>query len=305
MNSCIDKNKQQVKQLTVIGTQLCTADSAPVVLRGMSFGWHNWWPRFYNKQTVEWLKTDWGCNVVRAAMGVEPDTAYLTDPEWSVGLIEQVIDGAIENNIYVIIDWHSHSIQLEPAKAFFKQMALKYGKYNNIIYEIYNEPVYDTWDSIKEYSEQVIDVIRAIDKNNIIIVGCPRWDQDIHIVADNPLVGYNNIMYAVHFYADTHKQWLRDRCNYALQKGIPIFVSESAGMLASGKGDINKQEWQTWIDYMESNKISWVLWSIADKNETCSVLYPSASSTGNWNDTDLKESGIMSRNYIRHYNLGK
>ncbi len=112
-------------------------------------------------------------------------------------------------------------------------------------------------------------------------------------------------MYAVHFYADTHKQWLRDRCNYALQKGIPIFVSESAGMLASGKGDINKQEWQTWIDYMESNKISWVLWSIADKNETCSVLYPSASSTGNWNDTDLKESGIMSRNYIRHYNLGK
>lgn len=34
--------------LQVRGTQLCDSKGKPVVLRGMSFGWHNFWPRFYN-----------------------------------------------------------------------------------------------------------------------------------------------------------------------------------------------------------------------------------------------------------------
>ena len=53
--------------------------------------------------------------------------------------MEAVIEGAIENDIYVIIDWHSHGIQLEAAKTFFKEMAEKYGKYPHIIYEIFIE----------------------------------------------------------------------------------------------------------------------------------------------------------------------
>jgi endoglucanase len=35
-------------QLSVQGLQLVNEKGSPVVLRGMSFGWHNWWPRFYN-----------------------------------------------------------------------------------------------------------------------------------------------------------------------------------------------------------------------------------------------------------------
>ncbi len=37
-------------------------------------------------------------------------------------------------------------------------------------------------------------------------------------------------MYTLHFYAATHKAWLRERADYALKKGLPIFVSECAGM---------------------------------------------------------------------------
>ncbi len=109
-------------------------------------------------------------------------------------------------------------------------------------------------------------------------------------------------MYTVHFYAATHKQQLRDRCNYALGKGIPIFISEPAGMSASGDGPINYEEWNRWIDWAEINKISWVTWSVSDKDETCSVLLPSADSSGNWQKRDLKESGIKTRELIRKYN---
>jgi endoglucanase len=295
---------QPVKQhgnLSVKGVNLVDQQGNPVMLVGVSYGWHNWWPRFYNKETVKWLADDWKCTVVRAAMGVEPARGYMDSPDWSKEKIEAVIEGAIENNIYVIIDWHSHGVQTKAANQFFEEMAKKYGKYPNIIYEIFNEPVKDSWDTIKSYSIDVIKRIRKYDPDNVILVGCPHWDQDIHLVADNPIEGYTNLMYTVHFYADTHGQDLRDRSDYALQKGIPIFVSESAGMAASGNGPINYAEWQKWIDWMNKNQISIVMWSISDKDETCSMLKTSAGSEGNWKDADMKESGIKTRELIRSY----
>jgi endoglucanase len=86
-----------------------------------------------------------------------------------------------------------------------------------------------------------------------------------------------------------------------LGKGIPLFDSESAGMEASGNGNIDYNEWNIWIDWMKTNKISWITWSIADKNETCSMVYPSASSEGNWKESDLKESGIKTRELLRKF----
>ena len=269
------------------------------MLQGVSYGWHNWWPRFYNKESVKWLANDWSCTVIRAAMGVGPQKSYLDAPEWSRGLIETVVEGAIENDIYVIIDWHSHSIQTKAAKQFFGEMAEKYGKYPHVIYEIFNEPVNDPWDTIKAYSIEIIKTIRAIDPDNIILVGSPHWDQDIHIAADDPIKGYDNLMYTLHFYANTHKQYLRDRGNYALEKGLPLFVSESAGMAANGDGPLNHGEWQLWIDWMKKNQISWITWSVSDKNESCSMLLPSAASTGGWKEQEMKESGIKTRELLR------
>ena len=213
-----------------------------------------------------------------------------------------MVDGAIKAGVYVIIDWHSHNIKQEEAKQFFKEMATTYGRYPNVIYEIFNEPDYESWDEVKSYSSDLIKTIRAIDPDNIILVGSPHWDQDIHIVAQTPLIGFSNLMYTVHYYAATHKQELRDRCNLALGKGIPIFISESAGMEASGDSALNVEEWQRWIDWSEKNKISWITWSVSDKNETCSVLLPTAAPDGGWKASDLKESGIRSRELLRKYN---
>lgn len=288
--------------LSVKGTQLTGSKGETVMLRGMSFGWHNWWPRFYNKQAVKWLVNDWGCNVVRAALGVEPDRGYLRDAKGSRKKIEAVVDGAIEAGIYVIIDWHSHNINTKEAIVFFEDMAKKYGTHPNVIYEIFNEPDQESWADVKAYSEKVIAAIRAIDPDNVILVGSPHWDQDIHLVADDPLKDQTNIMYTVHFYAGTHGKQLRDRADYALGKGIPVFISESGGMDASGNGALDEKEWQQWIDWAEEKHISWINWSVSDKDETCSVLRKTASSTGGWKTEDLKESGVKARALIRKYN---
>ncbi len=301
---CTSANAQPVNdhgKLHVDGVQLKDEHDNTVVLRGMSFGWHCFHPRFYNAGTVQWLSKDWGCSVVRAAMGVEPKNGYIDKPDWSTEKVKAVVDAAIKEGIYVIIDFHSHNIKLDEAKQFFTEMAMTYGHSPNVIYEIFNEPDHETWDEVKAYSREVMSTIRKIDPDNIILVGSPHWDQDINLVADSPLTGFTNIMYTVHFYAATQKQELRDRSDYALKKNIPIFISESAGMSASGDGLINYEEWNKWIDWAEKNDISWVTWSVSDKDETCSVLLPSADSSGNWQTKDLKESGIKTRELIRKY----
>jgi endoglucanase len=293
-------------QLSVSGTALVDAHGEAVTLRGVSFGWHNWWPRFYTKETVEWLKNDWKVTVVRAAIGVEPDGACLSNPQLAMQCLANVVDAAIENGLYVIVDWHAHYIHLEEAKAFFTQIATKYKDYPHVIYEIFNEPWDDMpWNDVKNYSEELVKTIRAIDADNIILVGSPHWDQDVQVVADDPLAGYDNIMYTLHFYAGTHKQWLRDRGDYAISKGIPIFVSECAGMESSGDAAIDLDEWQRYLQWMDGHKLSWVAWSISSKTETCSMIRPddrpgaAPASISGWQDADLQEWGKIVRAELR------
>lgn len=298
-------NAQVVKNngnLQVIGTQLCNQKGNPIVLHGMSYGWSCFHPSFYNKQTVKWLKKDWNCTVVRVALGIEPDNGYLQNPKASEKLITNVVDAAIANDIYVIIDWHSHNLNLKEAKDFFDRMSKKYGKFPNVIYEVVNEPDQESWEEVKAYSEEVIATIRKNDADNIILVGSPHWDQDVNLPAENPIKNVTNVMYTMHFYAGTHKQWLRDRTDEAIKKGLPIFVSECAGMEATGDAAMDYKEWQKFIDWMDLNKISWVTWSVSDKDETCSVLKKGAAATGKWKVSDLKESGVKTREYLKAYN---
>ena len=263
-------NAQPVKnhgQLKVVGTQLTDEHNTAVVLNGMSFGWSCFHPKFYTAGAVSTLAKDWNCSVVRAALGVEPDNGYLQDSVKSMKLITTVVDAAIKEGIYVIIDWHSHNINLNEARAFFKTMATKYHGYPNIIYELYNEPDYETWPQVKAYSIDLISTIRAIDTANIILVGSPRWDQDVHLPAEDPIAGFKNLMYTMHFYAGTHKQWLRDTTDAAIAKGLPIFISESAGMDATGDGKLDDKEWNKYINWMQKKKLSWITWSVSDKDE--------------------------------------
>ncbi len=287
--------------LQVIGTHLCDSSGNSISLRGMSLGWHNWWPRFYNGDAVEWMADDWKIDVVRAAIGVDETGGYQSDSANAVDLAKNVIEGAVDAGIYVIIDWHTHNINKEDAITFFSFMARKYGHLPNIIYEIFNEPDTETWAEVKAYSEELIDTIRSIDSNNIILVGSPSWNQDLDLVAADPIKGFDNIMYTMHFYAATHGEYIRTRCDAAIEDSIPIFVSESAGCESDGDGDIDTVEWAAYIQWMEESQISWLCWTISDKEETCAALNTSADSAGNWTSDDLTETGKIYRTLFNKY----
>lgn len=74
--------KETLPALVVNGTQLMNTEGDTVVLHGVSYGWHQFWPRFYNASSVAYLVNDWGAQVLRASMGVDLDSAcYVNKPE--------------------------------------------------------------------------------------------------------------------------------------------------------------------------------------------------------------------------------
>lgn len=301
-----------VERLHVEGTALMNESGDTVQLKGMSFGWNVLWPRFYNAGAVKHVVDDWGAEIVRAAVGVEIDNdecqaqCYLKDPEFGKESACAVVDAAVANGVYVLVDWHAHGLHTDAAVEFFTYMATKYKGVPNVIYEIWNEPSYKdhvnqvdyTWTEIKEYSIEVIKAIRAIETDAVIVVGTPRWSQNVDAAADDPIVGYENLMYTLHFYAGTHKEWLRAKGDYAMSKGLAIFVTECGGMNADGQGPIDETSTRDWIDWMDDNDISYLFWSVSDKEETCSMLLPSASSYGPWADEDLRSWGKYVKNNL-------
>jgi endoglucanase len=269
----------------------------------MSLFWSQWIGKYYNYDCVQWLRDDWNCTVVRAAMAVESG-GYLFNPEVEKTKIRAVIDACIDLGIYVIVDWHDHHAQWhrDQSVAFFEELASEYGDRPNLIYEIYNEPLQVSWrDSIKPYCDTVVKHIRAIDPDNLILVGSSTWSQDVDLATIYPIID-TNVAYTLHFYSATHKQSLRSKATTALGRGYAIFVSEFGTCESSGSGFLDSLETETWMTFMNNNKISWCNWSIADQVETSAALLPNASSTGGWLLTDLTRSGYFIRKKIKEEN---
>ncbi|HYN95290.1 MAG TPA: RICIN domain-containing protein, partial [Pilimelia sp.] len=92
-------------QLRVCGTRMCASNGSQVQLRGVSSMWLNWESRGYaeNLTALRWMRDNWGLTVIRAAMGVEPAGAYLSDPARARGQVERIINNAVAAGVYVIV----------------------------------------------------------------------------------------------------------------------------------------------------------------------------------------------------------
>ena len=279
----------------------------PPQLRGISFSWSIWGgKKYYNPAVLDWLTADFKVSVVRLAMAVEPDNGYLQQPAEQYRLITKMIDQAIKNGIYVSVDWHDHHSNLHSmeAKQFFTRIAKKYHDIPNVIYEIWNEPEQIKWDTVKNYAVGLIPEIRKYDATNLIIVGSPHWDQDVDIVALDPITGFNNIAYSFHFYAsdENHQDALRAKADAAIKLHLPLFVTEWGVGEATGDGLFDRDKNKVWLSWLERNKLSWINWNLTDKKETTALLNTGAESDGRWQEKELSEAGIYIREILRQLN---
>lgn len=332
-------------ELRVSGSKIVgskTGNNA-VQLRGVSMGWSNTaWEsaQYFKAEVVATLRSGWNVNVVRAPLGAcdKPGSdgcdvygGYLStnggDKSANMNRVKQVVTGAIANDIYVIIDWHTHIAQTADANAFFTEI-ITWLKTNNggsvpanVIFEVYNEPINDTWASIKTHSESVISTIRGAGANNLVLVGTNNWSRRPDQAADSPLSD-NNVAYVLHFYAqdlqlDSKKvgggKSFREVIDYTLDKGYPVFVSEFGTVNSSGKDPHDAAQSDIWLDYLDEKNISWCAWQLSDKYyvdvndpskgiEGAAFFTPKGSGqAGLTNDANLKPSGKYIKDRLNSY----
>ena len=88
---------------------------------------------------------------------------------------------------------------------------------------------------------------------------------DVDEAVKDPVTGYDNIMYTLHFYAATHKEDLQNKLKSAADAGLPIFVSEFG--------------------------ISYVCWNLSNKDEKSALLTPACDKTSGFTYEDLSDEG--------------
>jgi endoglucanase len=287
-------------QLRIENARLVDSAGNPVQLEGVSSMWLNWESGYSQyADGLNWMRDNWNVELIRAAMGVEPNGAYLSNPAGATQELETVVKNAIAAGVYVIIDWHDHNAMDHQAEAvsFFTEMAEKWGAYPNVLYEVFNEPTppNGTWPNIKPYHEATVAAIRAVDPDNIVILGTPNWSQYAHEAAADPVAG-SNLMYTVHFYSCDHGSTIRANAQTAIDAGHAVFVTEWGATTADGGvpdsgARLCLDEAQAWHDWMATEGISWAAWKL-DACADASCLFTSqAPLTGGWTTDMLQGHG--------------
>ena len=286
-------------KLSVKGTNLVDHTGKTVQLTGVSTHGLSWFPEYVNKDAFQSLRDGFGVNLIRLAMYTDENGGYCTDGDKDKleKLIDQAVKDTKELGMYVIIDWHVlHDLNpkkyQQEAEKFFDKMSAKYADYDNVIYEICNEPNGGTsWSDVKAYAEDIIPVIRKNAKDSVIIVGTPTWCQDVDVAAKDPITKYDNLLYAVHFYAATHKDDIRNKTKQAIEAGLPIIISEFSICDASGNGGIDYDSAAAWMELADKYHLSFAGWSLSNKAETASLLSPDCKKTSGFTESDLSETG--------------
>ena len=298
-------------QLSVKGANIVDKSGKKFQLLGMSTHGIGWFPDIISKSSFKVLRDDWGCNSIRLAMYIEEswggsESCYLADKDRNYKLVTNGIDYCIDLGMYVVVDWHvlnpgDPTTHTADAKEFFGKIAKKYKDYPNMIYELCNEPNGNVqWNNkIKPYCEELIKEIRKYDKDAIIVCGTATWSQDIDKVVGNTVKDKNTV-YALHFYANTHMDWMRDRLKNCYNKGLPVLVTEFGSCDASGNGGFNKSETKKWFDVMDKLNIGYFNWSLSNKGETASAFNSGTDLSNIKSGTSqLTESGKLIREQIR------
>ena len=105
-------------------------------------------------------------------------------------------------------------------------------------------------------------------------------------------------MYALHFYAATHGQYLRDKAEQAIKAGTPVFVSEFSICDASGNGGIDYNSANEWKSLINKYNLSYAGWSLSNKAETSALIKSGIGALYGWTTEQLSDTGIWLRQMI-------
>jgi aryl-phospho-beta-D-glucosidase BglC (GH1 family) len=256
--------------LHVDGSRIKDSNGDTVILRGAANYVDTWMD--HGVELLGYARSQ-GCNAIRISIadwnfGYTPGS--LGDYESSSWLsqLDTIVYGAIANGMYPIIDgWATvaycpHGIHSVYCSHFitdlggvhhswadfvnvYSLLAQRYAG-NNVIYELYNEPLACPLATYKTYMEAAVDAIRTHDPNALVVVQAVStgdWDtQNLQFVQTHA-INRSNIVYCFHLYANQSpgntqsaiRAMLDNGGSYtryadlAISLGYPVIVTEFGG----------------------------------------------------------------------------
>ena len=227
----------------------------------------------YNLAAMDWLRKDWGIQIIGARVSAEGSNGFLNNPDANYSRVDTLVAEAIDKDIYVLISWDSaqgpaHETQ---ARVFFERMAKQWGDNANIIYEVNYQPGAGlSWsNTIKPFAQNLINAIRAIDPDNLIIVGTPNHSRDVLSAAQDPISQHHNIAYAMNFIVGQpssnsehapgdfpDNEQLCSNASQALAAGITLMATGYQIGNTFGSGSTEAEQLAQWRFWLKSNRVS-------------------------------------------------
>lgn len=262
--------------LSVSGRYIQDPGSKNVILRGVSLvdvSLAN--SRTRNANALIDMATNhangWYARVVRLPVYPDPidgQPGWKADPDaYFSKHLDPAVQHCISKQVYCIIDWHYikdyNSSEVDKAtRAFWSYVAPKYANTPNVIFELYNEPINpDNWSTWKATAQPWVDIIRAAAPKNLILIGGPRWSQNVSEAATSPFTG-SNLVYVAHIYPGNGTPTFWDSSFGNSSSKVPYFVSEW-GWQKGGNVPTNGNKTGYGVPfsaYLDSKGVSWTAW---------------------------------------------
>lgn len=276
--------------------------------RGINFGnmfeapsegeWSVTWQPGYSK-----IISDLGFNHVRIPIRWEPASRSLATSPYTVypsflNRIKQVVDSALANKLFAVINMHHHEALYESPDLQKTRFLTQWSQISDffkdypdsLVFEILNEPhgnlSADKWNTM---AAEAMQVIRQKNPNRIVLIGVAEYG-GLGGLSKLQLPSDTNLIVTIHYYNPFHfthqgaewsgeqsNSWLGTKWNdtdeeravmqqefapllrFSQNHNIPVHIGEFG---AYSKADmVSRAKWTTYLSrYFESLGWSWAYW---------------------------------------------
>ncbi len=245
------------------------------------------------------------------------------------GLIKTTVDTLTSLHLNVMIDlqWTDAGGQAAGGGAawqmpdtdsvmFWKQVAMIYASYSNVLFELFNEPHPGPWScwaapcTIPNDTSWVSDcvctqtftyqsvgmqalvgAVRGTGATNLVLLGGMDWGYDLSQIATYPITG-TNVVYDTHPYPYDGKQppnW--DASFGNISNTYPVLSAEN------GEYDCGTSYISQLLSYFDAHMIGWIGWSWVSEGSPCK--YPQLIT--DYSGMPSANMGIFIYQYLRGY----
>lgn len=248
----------------------------------------------WNEEYFQKMK-DWNINIVRFPIHY-PSFKYYEDrePGSFLELLDRGIEWAARRGIYSIIDFHScgwpltgeyfgggfdsnwgrniYDFTPQELRDFWRTISTYFANDSRIaFYDLFNEPAKEdintpsaigdnvtlnAWLEWKDFSEELIDIIREKDPDRAVLVGGLQFSYYLNHVLNYP-IEREDVAYSVHVYNTTNWLYTWDDAFGQVSQYFAILIGE----VGFEEEDDESTFADPFLDYLDQKEIGWLAWN--------------------------------------------